>query len=420
VQQAHFYFWTYAALDGWPQPTVQGQAVADQGDALVMTLGPDAHQINAGWVRLLAPHADRGGVDAPGSTLPLTSPPPRDLAFMLYPDQSDYLGYLQSLYPDGSLTAYSAPSEGLVVSVYRVSRATVAARTGVALVSSTGAESRVRGFGAVPETMPLPMSLTWSSSIHVLQYWNYSFRVGPGPARLRIDGMTVLDVPSGRTSAVTTVALARGRHLLTLDARVAARAATPRLRWRAAAPEPAPAGVNAWEPLPEGALVPETTRHGLFATVRGGGVPDQQRVDGTLATCCIASESGEGPGSVSATWVGSLRAPRGGVYAMRLATQGLASLRIDGRPVITVRSAADAVTFGKIRLAAGLHAVALRYHVAPPSPGGLEWAWLPPGGSQSIVPPSVLEPPAGAGVGPPAAVAKLGTQPVETPLAVVR
>lgn len=420
VQQAHFYFWTYAALDGWPQPTVQGQAVADQGNALVMTVGREAHQINAGWVRLLAPHTDRGGVEAPGSTLPLTSPPPRDLAFMLYPDQAEYLAYLQGLYPDGSLTVYNAPSEGTVVSVYRIGRAAVAARSGVALLESSGREARVERFGVVPANIQFPASLTWSATIHVPRYWNYTFRVGPGPARLEIDGSIVLDVQSSRPSATTTVSLARGSHLVTLEARVASSAEAPHIRWRVAAPEPPPSRTSAWQELPVSVLVPETTRHGLFATVSGAGIPDQQRVDGTLATCCFAAESGEGSGSLAADWRGSLTAPRSGVYVMRLFTQGIATLRIDGRAVITVRSGADSVRFGKIRLAAGQHPVELRYNVTSPSPGGLEWSWTPPNGEESIVPPSVLEPPEAAGVAPPVAITKLGAQPVEQPLLVIR
>jgi hypothetical protein len=96
-------------------------------------------------------------------------------------------------------------------------------------------------------------------------------------------------------------------------------------------------------------------------------------------------------------------------------------LRVDGRTIIRVRSGTDAAAFGKIRLTAGLHPVQLTYDVTPPSPGGLEWSWIPPGGAAySIVPPRVLEPPPGAGVAPPVALAKLGAQPVETPLAVVR
>jgi hypothetical protein len=49
-------------------------------------------------------------------------------------------------------------------------------------------------------------------------------------------------------------------------------------------------------------------------------------------------------------------------------------------------------------------------------PGALEWAWRPPGGEASIVPPAVLQPPPGAGSGPPRLAAELGSrddQPVD-------
>ena len=66
AQQARFYFGTYADMDRWPNPTMQGRAVADQRPgALAMTIGRASHQINSGWVRLLAPKVERARRSVP-------------------------------------------------------------------------------------------------------------------------------------------------------------------------------------------------------------------------------------------------------------------------------------------------------------------------------------------------------------------
>ncbi len=48
-------------------------------------------------------------------------------------------------------------------------------------------------------------------------------------------------------------------------------------------------------------------------------------------------------------------------------------------------------------------------------PAALEWAWTPPDGETSIVPPSVLLPPPGAGSGPARTAAELGSRDDQPP-----
>ncbi len=75
LSQVIFYFDDYGKRDRWPQPTIQGNAVNDQGtDTLTITLARSFHMVNSGWVQLLAPYTPHGGMRYPGSDLPLAEP----------------------------------------------------------------------------------------------------------------------------------------------------------------------------------------------------------------------------------------------------------------------------------------------------------------------------------------------------------
>lgn len=420
VQQARFYFGTYADMDRWPQPTIQGQAVADQRGALVATIAGQSHQINAGWVRLLAYGVRRTSIPSPGSTLPLPTPATRDLAFILYPEQAAYVPFLREVYPGGSVHAYTHPTEGLIVTAYRVPRSRAAARQGVLVTAADGSRRRVGSLGDVVPGTPTGTRLRWTAALHVPQFWNYHLRVGPGPARLEIGGKTVLDVPAGRGSATVTVSLARGPQLVTLDG-VAADAAGPTVEWRAAGTEflGAPAGFQAWRALATHELVPTARSRGLAGTVSGAGIPLQRRLDGSIATCCLSAEVGGAGEPFVAEWRGTLTAPTSGSYRMALDSEGDATLWIDGRTVLSARHADDQTTAAQVPLRVGRHSVRLRYRVAN-SAGVLEWRWTPPGRPESIVPPSALEPEPHTGVGRPIPAAILGRQPSDAIVVVDR
>ena len=410
VQQARFYFGTYADMDRWPQSTIQGKAVAEEGRrALVATIARESHQVNSGWVRLLAHGVHRASIPSPGTMLPLPLPSTRDVAFVLYPHQLAYVPFLREVYPGGSVHDYTHRTEGLVVTAYRVPRRRAATRHGALVVAPGGSPRRVRSLGDVVPGTPPRTRLRWTAALHVPQFWNYALRVGPGPARLGIGGKTVLEVPAGQKSATVTVSLARGSQLLTLDG-TAVNATGPTVQWRAAGPEDAgaPAGLQAWRALATHELLPTDVSNGLAGTVSGAGIPFQRRLDRSIATCCLSAEVGAGAPFV-AEWRGTLTAPRSGSYRMSLDSQGETTLWIDGRTVLSARDAEDQRTAARLPLRAGKHSVRLRYRVN--SAGLLEWRWTPPGRPESIVPPSALEPEPQSGVGRPIPVATLGRQP---------
>jgi hypothetical protein len=427
--QWQFYFVDYAAADRWPQPTNLGGAVKEQGkDTLVVTVGRQFHMVNSGWVRLLAPDTARGGVQAPGSYLPLAVPADRNLAFLVYPTQEYYLPYLSELYPGGVTTPYTHTTEGLMFTIYRVSQQQWAATQGAVAHPPDGPARRVATLGEAPAGWPkYPARMTWTAGLRVPQYWNYSFRIGPGPAKLTIDGSDVLTLPEGAPEKEADVALARGDHTIVLEGTVTQEGKPALVEWRptpGSGVDPSPNKAS-WQPFhAEQLIAGQTTPRGLYGVVHVDEEKraEQHRIDGTLADCCLTQQINPEGHPYTITWDGTLNAPVTGVYSMTLYSQGAIDLKLDNRSVIHIDDTNDATTGASVNLDAGLHPVEVTYHVTN-SPGGIEWVWTPPDGAKSIVPPSALPPPIQSGVGPPLPPDALGKkilQPLDAPLDVVK
>jgi hypothetical protein len=427
VGQWQTYFVTYAATDRWPQPSYLGWAVNDQGtDTLVLSVGRQSHMVNSGWVRLLAPNTPRGGVPAPGSILPLALPADRNLAFLIFPRQMYYLPYLSALYPGGETTPHTHPSEGLMFTFYRVPQAAWAAQQG-ALVTVNGTTTPVDALGmAPPGWTTVPAAMRWTAALRVPQYWNYSFQIGPGPARLLIDGQPILTAAPGIPALDAEVSLARGDHQVVYEGTVTTAGQPALFQWAAEGPhEPdQPAPPPDWQPVPTAQLQPrQDAPGGLYGVVHisDPARAEQHRLDNTLATCCLSDGVHSDSKPYDVTWTGTLLAPTTGVYSMTLFTQGATVLKLDDQPVFQIDSVQDQPWEGAVQLQAGPHPITVTLHVEQ-GPGGLEWTWTPPGGEPSIVPPAALVPPPGVGVGPPLTPAQLGKrdlQPTDRPLDVV-
>jgi hypothetical protein len=419
-REGRFYFGEYAAMDAWPYPRIEGETVAEQGkDAWVISLGSQFHMVNSGWVRLLAPFATRAGVLSPGSHLPLPITADRDLAFLVYRGQAYYFPYLAEVLPGGSVTRITDPPGVLMFSIYRVPKEAWARQQGALVFAPGSPPVRVAALGEPPPGwIQFPSPMRWSADLRVNQYWNYGFRIGPGPARLVIDGKEVLRVPNGEASATANVSLARGDHVIQFEGVVGKAGQAALFEW---ALLPAEKSSNpdslSWQKVPTERLQPtDRPPEGLFGIIE---VPDrsQRRLDATIATGGLCEEVHSG-GPFKATWTGTLNAPKTGSYQMALhAAGGTADLQLDGKSVVQVDGENDELVRREVTLDAGPHSVELTYHVRH-APGVIEWIWKPPGGVESIVPPSVLSPPPGAGVDSPLPVEVLGDaefQPVDRP-----
>ena len=377
--ERRFYFEAYAKMDGpYSYPTNTGRTVAEQGrDTWVLALGPEFHMTNSGWVRLLAPETPHGGVLAPGSTLPLPLPANRNLAFLVYPRQLYYLPLLREIYPGGVETRIEKPHNGFMYTLYRLEKEAWRKRRGVLAAPLKGAPATVPSFGAVPPGVS--GAVVWSAGLRVPRYWNYAFRVGPGPARLLVDGVPVVGVPRGRASGEAVKAVARGDHFVVLEGE-AAGGRGPSVEWAEAdGTAEFKAAPPRWKPFLEAGLTPRSSPPGgLAGTVTVDRRPEMRRLDGTLATGGLAEEIHYGQ-PFRGEWTGFLSAPVAGTYRMTVVAPGETSISVDGREVLATDGKTEGETSADVPLAAGRHAG--RHPLPRPRmPGVLEWRWTPPGG----------------------------------------
>jgi hypothetical protein len=419
-REGRFYFGEYAGMDAWPYTRVEGKTVAEQGkDAWVISLGDHFHMVNSGWVRLLAPFASRAGVLSPGSHLPLPIAADRDLAFLVYRKQAHYLPYLAEILPGGSVTRVTHPPGVFMFFVYRVPKEAWARQQGALVVAPGSLPVRVAALGEPPPAWTrFPSPMRWSAALRVDQYWNYGFRIGPGPARLVIDGREVLKVPAGEATATANVCLARGDHGVLFEGVLGGAGQAALFEWSLLTRENSgDPNSRSWQKVPMTMLRPtDRPPGGLFSIIDVPG-RSQHRLDATIATGGLSEEFHSG-GPFEANWRGTLNAPKTGPYEMALrAVGGPVELRLDGNSVVQANGESDEVVRNRIALDAGPHSVELTYHVRH-APGILEWIWKPPSGAESIVPPSVLSPPPGAGVDSELSFDVLGDrefQPVDNP-----
>jgi hypothetical protein len=385
-----YYFGTYATVDRWPFTRVEGTETAEAGaHGWALTLGNDAHMVNSGWVRLQAPRAARMGIATPGIALPLAVPADRDLSFLVYGRQRYYLPYLEGLYPGGTLReARHFPNE-LVVTVYRVPRAAWAPRRGALVSLSGGRPVRVDAIGDLPAGAGRASGpARWTAALRVPRYGNVRFSVED--ATLSVDGREVLRAPHGTRD--TTVSLPEGDHRIELTARAGGAA---KFLWQ---PDGDP-GLRRTRPSELWAV--DGPPQGLLGTYSAPGRPMRLRLDSTLAAMSLGADF-DFDDTWTARWRGTLLAPEAGPYSFGFLTHGgTVEMTLGGGPVLATEGDGENIRrFPPVTLARGAHAVEIVYRIVH-RPAAIDWFWTPPGGPESLVPPSALRPPPDAGPAPP-------------------
>ena len=390
------YFGDYASLDLWPFTRVEGATTAEAGSGgWALTVGNDAHMVNSGWVRLMAPRAHRMGVATPGVTLPLALPAVRDLSFLVYPRQRYYLPYLESVYPGGTTReARHFPNE-LVVTEYRVPLAAWAPQRGALVWVAGGAPVRVDAIGDAPPGAAAAAHgvrpARWSAALRVPRYGNVLFSIADGV--LAVNGREILRARGAAREVM--VALPEGDHRIELRASLGGGPAT--FLWR-------PEGESALRQTRVTELqAVDGPARGLLGTYVHPKAATQLRLDGTLAAMSLGADFGLDD-AWTASWRGTLLAPADGPYAFGFFTHGgTVEMTLDGgKPLVTTGDGEMLHRFDAVRLSDGPHRVEIVYRVVH-RPAAIDWIWTPPGGAESIVPPAVLRPPTDAGPRPPLA-----------------
>ena len=395
--ELRFYFGPYASSDRWAWTRVEGETVAAEGaQGWAITLAGDAHMVNSGWVKLLAPRARRMSVQTPGFDLPLAIPADRDLSFLLYSGQGYYLPYLEQIYPGGSARKAVTPDLQPVVTVYRVPLAAWAPYRGALVTADGKSAGRAASLGEAPAGWTrFPAPMRWSAALRVPGSGNVSFRAA---GNVSVDGIEILRPEAGRPFAETTVGLKAGDHRVVFEGTLEAPGRPAVFEWKGDA---SGAG-NAWRRTRDSELwAVDGPVQGLLGVYSGSTGTDRSRLEATIASMSLNEETGFGT-DWTASWRGTLLAPADGYYQFGFRTHGgTVEMRLDGRPLWRTRGDQEKTERGGgVTLRRGPHEVAIAYRIVH-SPGGIEWFWTPPGQPESIVPPSALRPPPEAGPGPP-------------------
>ena len=406
--EAKFYFVDYAAMNLWEGWNQEGRAARNLPPGTqVLSLGSSFHMINSGWVRLVAIDAERAGVPSPGSVLPLATDGGNDLAFYVYPGQKYYTPYLRGLYPGAEALDYRLAGEGFYFDLLRVRKEDVAAARGARLTLPGAPPQAVAAPGVLPDGVALPDGKTqpptlanarWTTTLRVPQQWNYAFRMAGAErgARLLVDGVELLAVEPGGTGETVTAMtmLPRGDHGMMLAAPLARGDDPIVLEWAKLFPGAQPE----WRTFtPEDLRATDAAVQGLLGRVEVGGRPPQTRQDNALATCCLQDLLGAGNAPFSARWSGTISVTTPGVHEFRFNSAYPLRFWISGIELLDVQGGGEFTTAAD--LPAGSHAVEIAVQAHERQTGVFEWAWLPPGGELSIVPPDALAPAAEFGPG---------------------
>jgi hypothetical protein len=406
------YFNTFRTMPpSWGPSTREGQAVATLGEVgPVYSLEMNEHMVTSGWVKLLAPHAERGRVPNPGRELPALLPAIADeqyagqrpevapaagqgLSFILSPDvnQRPYLQLLGAFYP-----LWTLGDAGDGRRSFQVSASDLAATRGVMLLGSDGTSRGVDRFGDVPPDLRLPADLTWQAGIHVPASNAYQFSItAPVRVEVRLDG-----VPLGEGPQYQVVA-ARGLHFLELGAAVSRLDQRLTLGLAAAGDEPRElSSLQTYRLMdaPWGLL-------GRVASRSQTAVPPADAfLDATIAMAFFGPEIGFVRTPDSIVWSGALLAPRTGDYRMAFAAEDTMHLQVDGQSVDVVTARPEqwaSVGIGStVHLEEGPHVVRVTLDVTHTGRELARWNWVPPVSSGAldsarewtVVPPRVLRP----------------------------
>jgi hypothetical protein len=412
------YFTTFRNLpNGWGPETREGQVIAALGaSGPVYSLEANEHMVSSGWVRLLAPHTERGRMPNPGRELPVVTPagPPVtqgefrpdffpatsqgfSIVFSPDPNQRPYFQLLQQLYPQAELADAGDQRHAI-----KVSPQLLADTQGAMLVDGSGALHPVDLFGQIPSDVSLPANLTWRAGVRLGRDETFRFvAAAPARAQLRIDGVPVADQVASISADVQATP---GLHFVELVAEIAAGGDRQIVLG---------VGTPNTTPIP---LMPAQTYRlmdapwGLLAHLSRAYVQGQPSafLDATVAMAFFDPEVGFVIAPNTMVWSGSLVAPRSGLYRMAFSSEDTMHLQVDGQPVDVVSVKPDdwqtVGTGSTVQLSQGAHRVQVTLDI---SHGGRElarWNWVPPQANGalettsdwSVVPPQVLRPDPGA------------------------
>jgi len=396
VVEVRFYFVDYARMNMWSGTTQEGRALTLLPKGTLSTsLGESFHMLQSGWVRLLAPEANRAGVFSPGAHLPLPEDGSRGLSFTIYPEQQTYVPWVRSLYPAAETVDYRLEGEEFYFTLLYVPAEELMAGRG-AIASTGGVSATVASPGLPLEWAPPDAPALWTAALRIPRQGNYALRMAcaepqestqagtePCTARLTLSGQTLLELPAGQPE--TVVSLARGDHGLRLEGPAGGVTLEMATMLPGVAPE--------WRALERRELTASDGQpRGFAGIIQVEGRPQERRQDNALATGRLSDMIVSENAPASARWVATLTTEIAGSYGFRLQFPRVGALRINGSPLLENSDPNGARLEGNIDLPAGEQLIEVEIQAPEGARNPLELAWLPPGGEWSILGPDGLTP----------------------------
>ncbi len=385
----------------------------DHPDDAATTFVLPATAIDHPSVRLSAGAALAGGHLQPlelAHTLPYTGPATGDVIYLQPLLDSQVLGLLRQLYPNGeAATELDAAGEQALFNRFIVRQADLqrAQTLQMAVTPGSGGAAGSAGEAAFGEPLAvsaldfawsatpprsLPFTAQWQGSLVVPESGSYRFVVeNSGPEStftLTLDDVLLLDSSLGMREQQQT--LAQGIYRFQLEYHSGSRPGDLRVRWQR--PD------NPEETLGSPFLhSPTLADQGLFgeyyANDRFEGVPVTTHKDPIIG---LAPNL---PLPYSVRWHGLLAAPRAGEYVVGADAGGSVQVVVDGQTLADNRaeasvsgseSGAEASSYSEslMYLSAAWHPVEIRFATGSPTAGstgatGLRLLWQPPGSDPS-------------------------------------
>lgn len=402
------YYRRYLALRPFPEPTGQALFVRQMREQAAAERRPTpkfyslgAHHVYWGYGvnRFLNYGTPGQDMANPSNELPVVDDD-RDIVFMVWPGNEQYLPVIKAYYPEGVETPFHYGPPGstspLFIS-YRVQKEQLDAQRVLlaTYVPASGrtVERRETGLGSAAKPPPsgliYPVDARWAGSLIAPAYGLYRFHVeSPSDADLSIDGTRV-------PTAEGPVVLGRGVHEVSLRGTLPDDRARIVVRWGAVGTALETISSRFLWTGPGRAFAGEIRSLGEDPFGSHEGETDtpeavQRRIDGFLGFRDSPSAVGGG-GSFVGTWTGKLTIADAGLHRFQVFSNGDSTVSIDGKLVVDNRHGGSSPieAGGTKELSAGTHEVELRY-VWTAGVGYLEVYWEPPGGRKSILGPGLV------------------------------
>ncbi len=384
-------------------------------------LGPRYHIYFAGWPNqqyspqdtrfLLPPSIETENLYNPYDLVPFHQAVNKDVAFLFYASDANFIGGLRQFYPEGSASEVKVPCNAVQLRSMTIPASVITARQSVNVLydfdrvngpARLSATSNAIDFSAAhaPRNLNYPANATWYSSLYAPQYGHYQFHISAsnsdnaakdGNATLYLDNRPWLTLPGGTLSGTVDLVMAGGWHALAVKAALPNAAQAVRLLWQqpGGSPYAVIPSYYLWSgPLsnrPFG-LSAELTNFDDHKVMQRKVIPQPSGVD-------ERSQLSLPNTTTTITWRGTLTPPLAGAYVITIMGGPAISATLDGQPlsVTPIQTSEQGFAYSG-SLEARPYNLVISYSISNQQFTPFYLAWTRPDNVNEHISPSALRP----------------------------